>query len=209
MIRNYIITAFRALYKQGFYTLINTAGLSVGIAACLVILLFVVNEFSYDRYHTKGNRIYRLNTEIKFGANHFHVATGYPIMAELFAQNYPEVESVVRFRDWGRRYVRTVNGHERTEENTIWADSTFFAVFSVPVLKGNALTALREPNSIAISRKMERKYFPDGNSLGQSLILDDNSNCKVTAVYEDIPVHSHFHFDILRAIAGLDDMNSV
>jgi len=209
MIRNYIITAIRALFKQRFYTFINIAGLSVGIAACLVILLFVVNEFSYDRYHTKGDRIFRLNTELKFGTNHFQTATGYPIMAELFSQNYPEIESIVRFRDWGHRYVRNVNSHEKTEENVIWADSAFFSVFSVPVVKGDAHSALREPNSIAISLKMEKKYFPTGNALGQSLILDDNSNCKVTAVYEDIPANSHFHFDMLRAINGLDEAKSV
>jgi len=131
MIRNYIITAVRALVKQRFYTFINIAGLSVGIAACLVILVFTVNEFSYDRYHTKGNRIFRLNTELKFGTNHFKIATGYPIMAELFPQNYPEIESIVRFMDWGRRFVRNVNSHEKAEENVIWVDSTFFNVFSV------------------------------------------------------------------------------
>ena len=209
MIRNYVITAIRALFKQRFYTFINIAGLSVGIAACLVILLFVVNEFSFDRYHTKRDRIFRLNTELKFGTNYFKIATGYPVMAELFSQNYPEIESIVRFRDGGYRYVRNVNSHEKTEENVIWTDSTFFNVFSVPVVKGDARSALREPNSIAISRKMEKKYFPAGNALGQSLILDDNSNCKVTAVYENIPANSHFHFDMLRAINGLDEAKSV
>ncbi len=208
MIRSYILTAFRALRKQRFYTFINIAGLSVGIAACLVILLFVVNEFNYDRYHTKGDRIYRLNTEIKFGSNHFQVATGYPVMAELFKQNYPEIESIVRFRDWGKRYVRQVNGHEKTRENVVWADSTFFDVFSIPVLEGNPHQALRDLNSLAISRKMAQKYFPAGNALGQSLILEDNSLYKVTAVYEDIPARSHFHFDMLRAFVGLEDAKS-
>src|SRR6478736_3472259 len=96
MIRNYLLTAFRALIKQKFYTIINVAGLSVGIAACLIILLFVVNEFSYDRYHTKGDRIFRVHTEIKFGSNHFKVCTGYPVMAELFPQNFAEIETMVR-----------------------------------------------------------------------------------------------------------------
>jgi putative ABC transport system permease protein len=209
MIRNYIITAFRALRKQKFYTFINIAGLSIGIAACLVILLFVVHEFSYDKYHEKGDRIYRVNTEIKFGSNHFKVAAGYPVMAELFKQNYPEIESVVRFTYWGKRYVRPVNGTEKSREIAVWVDSTFFSVFSIPVLEGDPRTALREPNSIAISRKMAKKYFPDGNALGQSLILDDDINSKVTAVYEDIPAQSHFHFDILRAMAGLEESKSV
>lgn len=209
MIKNYIVIAFRALRKQKFYSFINIAGLSIGIAACLVILLFVVNEFTYDRHHAKGNRIYRVNTEIKFGANHFTVCAGYPVMAELFKQNYPEIETVTRITNWGWRYVRLVDSREKTKENAVWADSTFFSVFSVPVLQGDPHTALREPNSIAISQKMARKYFPNGNALGQSLILDDDSNNKVTAVYEDIPNRSHFHFDILRSMSGLEEAKSV
>ena len=159
MIRNYIITAFRALRKQKFYTFINISGLSIGIGACLVILLFVVNEFSYDRYQAKGDRIFRVNTEIKFGANHFTVCSGYPVMAELFGQNYPEIETIVRITNYGKRYVRHVNSREKTRENAVWVDSTFFSVFSIPVLEGDPHTALREPNSIAISRKMAKKYF--------------------------------------------------
>ncbi len=209
MIINNLTTGFRALRKQKFYTFINIAGLSIGIAACLVILMLVVHEFSYDRYHTKGDRIFRVNTEIKFGSNHFTVAAGYPVMAELFKQNYPEVESVVRFTYWGKRYVRKVDGNEKTKEIAARTDSTFFSVFSIPVLEGDPRTALREPNSIAISRKMAGKYFPEGNALGQSLILDDDVNSKVTAVYEDIPEASHFHFDILRSMSGLEEAKSV
>jgi putative ABC transport system permease protein len=209
VLHNYIVTAFRNLRRHKFYTIINMAGLSVGIAACLVIMLFVVNELSYDRYHAKGNRIYRVNTEIKFGSNHMKIASGYPVMAEMFRQNYSEIESIVRFRDRGRRYVRNVNSKDKTRENVVWTDSTFFDVFSVPVLEGNPRTALREPNSVAISRKMAAKYFPQGTALDQSLILDDDSYCKVTAVYDDIPPNSHFHFDMLRPITSLDDMKSV
>jgi putative ABC transport system permease protein len=208
MIKNYIVIAFRALRKHRFYTVINVAGLSVGIAGCLVILLFVVNELGYDRFHAKGDRIYRLNTEIKFGSNHIHLATGYPVMAELFRQNYPEIESVVRFRDWGHRYVHRPDVAEKTEENVIWADSTFFDVFSVPVLEGNGHAALRQPNTIAISKAMADKYFPGSSALGQSFLVDD-INYSVSAVYATIPANSHFHFDILRSMAGLDEIKSL
>lgn len=209
MIRNYISTAFRTLRKQKFYAFINVAGLSIGLAGCLIILVFVVNEFSYDRYHSKGERVYRLNTEIKFGSNQFKVCTGYPVMAELFKQNYPEIESIVRITNWQKRYVRNLQSIEKTRENVVWVDSTFFSVFSIPVIEGDPHSSLREPNTIAISRKMASKYFPDGNALGQSLIIDDDSNYKVTAVYDDIPTLSHFHFDILRSMSGLEDAKSV
>jgi putative ABC transport system permease protein len=209
MIRNYLLTAFRALYKQKFYTFINIAGLSVGIAACLIILLFVVHETSYDSHYAKGDRIYRIHTEIKFGSNHFTVAPGYPVMAELLPQNFAEIETIARITNWGKRDVRNVDSQEKTEENVVWADSAFFTVFSIPVLQGDPKTALREPNTIAISQKMSEKYFPDGNALGQSLIIDKETNYKVTAVYENIPARSHFHFDILRSMAGLDNSKSV
>src|SRR5258708_5005629 len=134
MIRNYLLIIFRTLWKQKFYTLINLAGLSVGVAACLTITLFVVSEISYDRYLPESDRIYRLHSEIKFGDNHFKVAGGYPILAELFRQNYPEVENVVRFKDWGKRFVRKTEDAEKVRENAIWADSTFFQVFKYNVL---------------------------------------------------------------------------
>ena len=209
MLRNYFNTTFRALRKHRFFTFINITGLSVGIAACLVIMIFVVHEFSYDKFHAKGKRIFRVNTEIKFGSNHFHVATGYPVLPELLQESYPEIENTVRIRDWGRRYVRNVDSQDKTREDVVWADSTFFEIFSIPILQGNARTALRDPNTVAISRKMAEKYFPNGNALDQTLIIDQNSSYKVTAVYENIPVNSHFHFDVIRSIYDTEDIKSV
>lgn len=209
MIRNYLLTAFRALYKQKFYTFINALGLSVGIAACLIILLFVSYEFSFDRQYTNADRIYRLHTEIKFGTNHMKIAAGYPVMAELFPQNFPEIENVVRITNWGPRYVRKSSTEEKHEEKVVWADSSFFKVFSIPVLEGDAARALREPNTIAISQKIAEKYFAKGQALGQSLLIDGNNSYMVTAIYEDMPSASHFHFDILRSMAGLEDSKSV
>ena len=208
MLKNYIVIAIRALRKHRFYTFINVAGLSVGVAGCLVISLFVVNELGYDRFHIKGDRIYRVNTEIKFGSNHINLATGYPVMSELFRQNYPEVESVVRLKDWGRRYVHRPDVQEKTEENVVWADSTFFKVFSIPVLEGDGKSALLQPNTAAISRLMAAKYFPGSSALNQTLLIDDISYT-ITAVYEDIPANSHFHFDILRSLGAFDEVKSV
>ncbi|HRI79712.1 MAG TPA: ABC transporter permease, partial [Cyclobacteriaceae bacterium] len=216
MIKNYLLIIFRTLWKQKFYTFINLTGLSVGVAACLTITVFVASEISFDNFHEKGDRIYRLNTEIKFGDNHLRSATGYPVLAELFRQNYPEVEKVVRFKDWGRRFIRRVDQKEVNRENAIWVDSTFFQVFSAKILEGDGRTALKEANCIAISEKMAKKYFPGGSALGQSLIIDEqrasqpNENVnKITTVYEDFPANSHFHFDILRSATGFEGFNSV
>jgi len=209
MLRNYFLTSIRALLKQRFYALINVFGLSVGIAACLIIMLFVAHEFSYDRFHTKGDRVFRINSEIKFGSNHLSIAGGNPAMAALLYENYPEIESIVRIRYWGNRYVRKSDSEDRTRENVAWADSTFFDIFSIPLVAGDLRTPLHDPHSIAISEKMAHKYFPEGNAIGQTLVIDQGSNYQVSAVYQDVPENSHFHFDIIRPIHELDDMKSV
>jgi putative ABC transport system permease protein len=210
MFRNYITIALRNLKKHRFYTLINVTGLAIGIAACLIIALYVTNELSYDQYHAKASRIFRINNEIKFGGNHFRVATESPGVADIFSQSYPEIESVVRLRTWGARFVKRSEGTEVFKEpNVFWADSTFFKIFSIPVIEGDPETALRDPNTIAISRKMAEKYFPGENAVGQSLILPENQNCKVTAVFENVPPNSHFHLDILISMASHDEAKSV
>lgn len=206
MLKNYLLIAIRSLTKHKFYSLINVVGLAIGIAACLVIILFIQNEVSYDRHHKNADRIYRVNGEIKFGGNHYKLAVASAPFADAAVHDFPEVESAVRFRARGSYLVKRSESTDNIKENdVIWTDSTFFNVFSVPVISGDASTALTEPNAIAISKKMADKYFPDGNVLGQSMILDNRLNVKVTAVFEDMPIASHFHFDILIAMAGLNE----
>lgn len=203
MIKNYLTIAWRNFRKQSFYSFINVAGLAVGIAACLVIVLFIIDELSYDSYNTKANRIYRVNEEIKFGGNHIKLCVSGAPTANALQQDYPEIEAAVRFRGYGSYLVKPANGTQNIkEQNVIWTDSTFFKIFSVKVLEGNPITALKEPASIAISKRMAQKYFPGKSALGESLILDNKYNAKITAVYEDIPRASHFHFDILIAQVG-------
>ncbi len=203
MLKNYLTIALRNLRKQGFYSFINIAGLAVGVAACLVIVLFILDELSYDKYNVKADRIYRVNNEIKFGGNHYRMTYSSAPIAHALQQDYPEIEAAVRFRSYGSYLVKTNEASENIkEQHVMWTDSTFFKIFSVNVLEGDANTALKEPASIAISKKTANKYFPNGNALGQSMILDNKYNAKVTAVFEDIPSASHFHFDILIALVG-------
>lgn len=209
MIKNYITIAFRTLNKHRFYSLINIAGLAIGIAACLVIVLYVASELSYDKHHEQAHRIFRINTEIKFGGNHTNLAVAPGPLAETVVQDYPEIESAVRFRQRGAYLVKRAETTDSFKETAvIWTDSTFFKVFTVPVIEGHAGSALKEPNSIAISKKIADKYFPKGNALGQSLILDNDLNCKVTAVFKDMPTSAHFHYDVLISLAGLEEAKS-
>jgi putative ABC transport system permease protein len=207
MLRNYLTIALRNLRKHSFYSFINVSGLSIGIAICLVILLFVHNELNYDRHHVNAERIYRIKNEIKFGGNHFLMTyTPAPLAAALVAE-IPEVEASVLFRQRGSYLVKRETENIK-EPNVIWAGKDFFKIFSVPLLSGNADKALSEPNTIAISKRIADKFFPGENALGQILVLDNKLSAKITAVYEDMPASSHFHFDIVISIEGLEEAKS-
>jgi putative ABC transport system permease protein len=209
MLKNYFKIAFRNLGKQRFYSFINVTGLALGIAACLLIVLYILHELSYDRYHKKADRIYRVNGEIKYGGNHYKLAVAPAPLAQTILEEYPEVESAVRFRSRGSYLVKREDAIDQIKEHhVIWTDSTFFKIFSVDVLEGNAGSALREPNSVAISKSIADKYFGKDNALGQTLIFDMQTTAKVTAVYEDMPANGHFRFDILISMAGLEEAKS-
>ena len=203
MFKNYFTVAWRNLSRQSFYSLINITGLAVGITACLVILLFVADELSYDRYPTHADRIYRVDQEIRFGSNHAQLATCPPPMAHALQQDYPEIEATTRLLSNGTFLVLPSGGTQSSrEQSVLWADSTFFRIFSIRLLEGNSRTALNQPAGIAISKHIADKYFPNTNALGKSLLLDNLYNAHVTAVFEDIPAASHFHVDILIALVG-------
>ncbi|HEX6890666.1 MAG TPA: ABC transporter permease, partial [Chryseolinea sp.] len=209
MLRNYLTIAFRNLNKHRFYTLINISGLSIGIASCLIIVLYVMNELSYDKHHEKASRIYRINGEIKFGGNHWRLAVGPAPLASVLQTEFPEVENVVRFRSQGSYLVKREGSTTSIKEfNVNQTDSTFFKMFSVPVLEGDANTALKEPNTVAISKKLAEKHFPEESALGKTLILDNKRPVKITAVYQDMPTTGHFQFDMLISMTGLDEAES-
>jgi putative ABC transport system permease protein len=207
MLKNYFTVAIRNLRKHSFYSFINVAGLSIGIAVCFIILLFVFNEMSYDQHHEKADRIYRMHAEIKWAGNHYDMTYAPAPMAAQLVADYPEVEAAVRFRERGSYLVKRTTENIK-EDHVMWADKDFFKIFTVPVLAGDPAKALAEPNSIAISERIAQKFFPNENALGQTLILDNRMNCKITAVYQNMPATSHFHFDILIAMEGLDEAKS-
>ena len=203
MLRNNIIIAFRNIRKHRFYSAINVLGLSTGIAACLIIVLYIIDELQYDRHNSYADRIYRVEADINFGGNQFQMAYRSAPEAHTLVEDYPEVESAVRFRASGTYLVRPADAKENLKaRHVIWTDSTFFDIFSVDVIEGNAKKALTEPASFAISKSLAEKYFPGESALGKSLILDNVYTGRVTAVYNDFPSTSHFHFDILVGMVG-------
>jgi putative ABC transport system permease protein len=204
MLKNHLLIAIRNLKKHKFYSLINILGLSVGVAVCMIICLFVIHELSYDKHFKNADRIYRVHSDIVFGGNHWDMVYAPAPMAAAMPEEFPEVEYSVHFRQRGSYLVKREDQNIK-EDQVIWAGKDFFKVFEVPLIAGNAEGILAEPNTMAISRTIAEKYFPGENAIGQSLILDNQDNFRITGIYEDIPENTHFHFDFLLSMEGLEE----
>jgi putative ABC transport system permease protein len=205
MIKNLIKTAFRSLMKNKGFTFINVFGLALGLATCLLIVFYVFDELSYDRYNTKADRVFRLNDDIKFGGvENPYAITPTPAAAALKA-DFPEIEQVVRFRNKGGNKIK--KGTQNIQEDRmVYADNSIFEVFTLPIISGNSANALTEPNTVVITEDIANKYFgktPD--VVGKVLTFNGNSQFKITAVIKNIPKQSHFHFDFFMSMPTLAD----
>jgi putative ABC transport system permease protein len=204
MLRNYIKTAFRSLTKNKGFTTINVLGLALGLAACLLIVLYVFDELSYDRYNTKADRIYRVNEDLKLGNNNVLYAISMPPLAQALKSEFPEVEDAARMKMAGGFHVK--KGTESIlEYRTVFADPSLFNVFTLPMIQGNPATALNEPNTIVLTESTAKKYFNSTNIVGQTLKVNDNQLYKITGVIRDIPKNSHFNFDFFISMASWPD----
>ena len=193
MYKNYFTIAWRTFVKSKGYSFINIAGLAVGLSACLLIGLYVKHELSYDRFHEKASRVYRVNMELKFGDNHMHLAVANPLFGETAKNEIQQVEQTTRLRWYGSFLVKKGNENIR-EGNIAWADSTLFDVFTLPMISGDPKTALTEPNSIVITESVARKYFDRTDVLGETLTIDNTESRKITGVIKDLPSNMHFQF---------------
>jgi len=204
MIKNYLKVTARILRNQRSFSLINIMGLGIGMACCLLILLYVQDELSYDRYHEKAGRIYRFVYFSKMGDMTIEVAGASAPAAQAFKDELPEVEDAVRFRTMGQ--VKVTHGTVNFREDKIaFCDPSLFNVFTFPFIEGNPETALSLPNTIIISEKAARKIFGGANAVGQVLELEDYTDLKITGVFKDIPGNSHFHFDFIVSMSSLDE----
>jgi putative ABC transport system permease protein len=207
MIRNYLKTALRSLWKNKGFSAINILGLAIGLATCLLILIYVMDELSYDRYNKNADRIYRLDTEIKFGgANFIHLvmAQGPAPAGQAMLRDYPEVEKEVRLQKSGGFLVR--KGSQNIQEDAVlYADSTIFDVFTLPLIDGDSHTALVDAHTIVLSATMARKYFGAVDIVGKTLVINDSIPYKVTGVMRDMPSQSHLHADFLVSLSESED----
>jgi putative ABC transport system permease protein len=207
MLKNYFKTALRNLWKNKGFSAINIAGLAIGLATCLLMIIYVVDELSYDRYNKKADRIYRLDGEIKFGDNHFILAAAPAPQGPAMIHDYPEVEKQVRFRSNGGLLIRKGNQNIQ-EDKVIYADSSVFDVFTLPMIAGDPHKALLAPHTVVITEKIAKKYFNNvAAAIGSTLLVSDSINYKVTGVIRDMPLQSHFNYDFFVSIYENQQLN--
>lgn len=197
MIKNYFITAIRNLFRNKVYSFINVAGLSLGLACAILILLYIKDELSFDKFHKNVNNIYRIVSKSKFqGGELKNSNTGF-LQGPRFTQNVPGIQSFVRVAS-GAEDIKT--GTEIQSQHLLYVDSNFFSVFTFPIMSGDAKTCLKEPHSIVLSEDAAKKQFGTTDVIGKIVMLKDDSvfvPYKVTAVAKKCPQNSSIKFDVL------------
>ncbi|MDP4284192.1 MAG: ABC transporter permease [Bacteroidota bacterium] len=194
MIKNYFKLAWRNLWKNKTFSIINIAGLSIGVSCFLLIALYVLDELNYDRYNVHAKQIYRIDDHVKFGDFSYEGAQAPAIMGPAFKKDYPQVEQYARLKNYSDFVIK--KGSENLKEDKgAYADSTLFDVFTLPMIEGDPKTALTEPHSLVITKSTAKKYFNTTDVIGKTLTINDTNNYKITGVIKDIPEQSHFNFD--------------
>ena len=209
MLTNYLTIALRNLRKNTMYSGLNIVGLSIGIAACLLIVLFIAHETSYDRWNPNVERIVRPTSDINFGGSHLEMAVTSSIVAPDAAAVLPEIQSWCRFRQYGTFLVKRdgLSQQNIREEDVLTVDSSFFEVFPVKMIQGDPMRCLTQPKTMAISRSRAERYFSSPQmAVGQTLVLENQDRWLVTAVYEDLPENTHFKADLLLSMNGNDEV---
>lgn len=207
MFTNYLTVALRNMWKHKFYSIINILGLAIGLGCFLFILVFVRDELSFDQYHAKADRTYRVNFDgFAFEQELNFAVVGAPLGPTLL-ENFPEVAQQCRFRERGSYTVQYEDQSFR-EEGWVFADSTLFDVFSFELVKGDPRRALAEPNTIVINEETALKYFGDEDPIGKSLRADNREMYRVTGVMKAIPKNTHFNFDLIASMATLEESRS-
>jgi putative ABC transport system permease protein len=206
----YIRVAWRHFKRKKVYSLINIAGLSLGLACCMLILLYVDNESSYDLYHKDVERLYRVMEYRKVPAGEFYIAGISPMVATVLKDNFSQVENVARIFPVSSVLLQ-VDQRRSFEDNVVYSESDIFSVLTIPFLAGDPATALDNTNSLVLTQRMAEKYFGDKDPLGKTLTVkdparmrlvrkDETVDCIVTGVVADPPSNTHFKYDFFISL---------
>ena len=201
MLKNYLTVAFRNLLRYKGYSFLNIAGLATGMACSMLILLWVRDELSYDRFHPNVDRLYRIVVH----ASGLDASICSAPMPPAMAAQMPEVAGMVRLQK--ASHLFSVGDRSFTEENIYYADSSLLQLFEFPLVKGNPKTALSGPGGLLLTEDAARKYFGNEDPIGKTLLMERKTSFTVTGVLRNIPRNSHLQFDFLMPMAYLAQHN--
>ncbi len=207
MLKMYVKIALRNLAKNKLYSLINIGGLTIGVTSCILIGMYVSNELSYDKFHKNADRIVRVTTEYTVNGFKNQIGTTASMVGPGLASAFPQIESYVRIRNRDP-YVVRYDKKTFVETRFYFADSTFFKIFSFPLIEGDPRHALDAPDKIVISESMERKYFGSTKALGKLLLIGGTKSYLVSGVAKDAPVNSQIKFNFIASYASLPNANA-
>lgn len=202
MIKNYFKIALRNLWRHKAYSLINISGLAIGMTCSILILLWVQNELSYDRFHANAGRIYRISAEV----SGFKVAINPAPMPVALKQEIPAVKSYVRFTTPSTKLFEA-GDRKFEEDNVFYVDSNFLDVFSFRLVQGDPKTALQNVSGILITASIAKKYFGNEEAIGKVLKINNYANVTVTGVLADAPANSHLQFDFIMPMSAIAQTN--
>src|SRR5580658_1606363 len=206
MIKSYINIAWRNIKKNKVFSFINITGLSLGISVCFIIMLYVQDELSYDRYNEHADRIARIQFKATINGGEISEAGIMAPVAQALKHDFPGVEDATRLLFTGSPKV-AYGTKSLTIDHFAFADPDFFNVFTLPLLSGDAKTALSQPHTIVLSSLAAGKFFGNEDPIGKALDINGGLY-KVTGVFDKIPANSHFHADMLASMVGLQSAQS-
>lgn len=205
MLKNFLRIAWRNLIRKKGYSAINILGLAVGMACCLLILMWVEDEMSYDRFHKQSDDIYRVVTELRYGERSTNLATTPAPLAPMLKQEIPDIMEYCRYYQYDGSLIQFTD-KAFFERQIHFADPSFFKIFTFSPVEGNIESSLEDKRSIVITESIAQKYFGDGNALGQVLSIKGLGDFSVSAVLDEIPSNSHFQFDFILPFDNLIDL---
>jgi putative ABC transport system permease protein len=211
MFKNYLKITWRNIKKNKVYSFINIMGLAIGMASCILIFLWVQDELSFDGFHENADRIYRVVFSTSDDGSPTNANGSYGVGPAL-KKDFPEVTETVRLRKMGQNVKRYVGYKDKKfyESRFFFAEPTLFTVFDFPLIKGDAATALNEPNSLVLTEKTAKKYFGNEDPIGKVIEADPYNDGElmlfhITGVAKNVPHNSHFHFDLLASYSSLKE----
>ncbi|HEY2727119.1 MAG TPA: ABC transporter permease, partial [Parafilimonas sp.] len=209
MIRNYLKTAWRNIRKNKLFSFINILGLSIGMATCFIIMLYVQDELSYDRFNKNADNIARVVFHANLNGGKIDESVAMPPVAQTMKKDFPEVQDATRIISFGTPQI-IYNNTVFKNDGFALVDPNFFSIFTFPMIEGDAKTALAQPDAVVITQEIAEKYFGKAEPIGKIIEISTDTNrvYKVMGVIKNMPSNSHFHFPILGSLTSWADAKS-